>query len=150
TLLKNEEDVWRVISTLTTQVALLQSERQSLGLLFVGGIDYFTQRNDFLSPPELEFEPNDGQPGTVVLTKSDNRNLNFALNAVHTLTSSSFNATTSVGMQYQDRDLNITGILGRTLLTGQTSPSQAASQDPSQNIQKVRDLGFFGQEEVLL
>ncbi|HEV8124002.1 MAG TPA: SusC/RagA family TonB-linked outer membrane protein [Gemmatimonadales bacterium] len=151
-LLKNEEDVWRIIGTMTARVALLQSERQSLNLLFVGGADYFTQRNDFLSPPELEFEPNDGQPGTVVLTKSTNQNLNFAANATHTMTaaSGSYQATTSIGMQYQDRDLNITGILGRTLLTGQTSPSQAASQDPSESIEKVRNLGFFGQEELLL
>jgi len=151
-LLKNQEDVWRVIGTVNTRVSVLASSRQSLNLLFVGGADYFTQRNDFLSPPELEFEPNDGQPGTVVLTKANNLNLNFAVNATHILmpASGSFSATTSVGMQYQDRDLNITGILGRTLLTGQTSPSQAASQDPSENIQKVRDLGFYGQEELLL
>jgi TonB-linked SusC/RagA family outer membrane protein len=151
-LLKNEEDVWRMIGTLSSRVALLQSERQSLNLLFVGGVDYFHQRNDFLSPPELEFEPNDGQPGTVVLTKTESRNLNFAVNAAHTLTpaTNSYQATTSLGMQYQDRDLDGTSILGRTLLTGQTSPSQAASQDPTETIQKVRDLGFFGQEEVLL
>jgi hypothetical protein len=151
-LLKNNEDVWRVLGSLTTRVSLLASSRQSLNLLVTGGADYFSQRNDFLAPPELEFEPNDGRPGTVVLTKSDNLNLNLSGNAVHMFTPASgqFQATTSVGVQFDDRELNITSILGRTLLTGQTSVDQAASQDPSSRVIPVKNLGIFGQEEVLL
>jgi TonB-dependent starch-binding outer membrane protein SusC len=151
-LLKNDEDVWRVLGTMTTRFSLLANARQSLNLQVTGGADYFSQRNDFLAPPELEFEPSDGRPGTVVLTKSDNLNLNLAGNLVHSFTPQSgrFQATTSVGVQYDNRELNITSILGRTLLTGQTSVDQAASQDPSSRITPVKNLGIFGQEEVLL
>ena len=46
--------------------------------------DYFEQDNDFVSPPELEFEPNDGQPGSVVLSKASNLNLNLAVNSNYT------------------------------------------------------------------
>ena len=151
-LVKNEEDVWRMIGTMTTRFSILANARQSLNLLVTGGADYFSQRNDFLAPPELEFEPNDGRPGTVVLTKSDNLNLNISGNVVHSFTPESgrFQATTSLGVQYDNRELNITSILGRTLLTGQTSVDQAASQDPSSRVIPVKNLGIFGQEEVLL
>ncbi len=152
TLLKNDEDVWRMIGTVTTRVNLLATPRQSLNVQVTGGADYFSQRNDFLSPPELEFEPNDNRPGTVVLTKSNNLSLNLIANAVHVFTpaSGSFQATTSAGVQYDDRELNVISILGRTLLTGQSSVDQAASQDPSSRIIPVKGMGIYGQEEVLL
>jgi TonB-linked SusC/RagA family outer membrane protein len=150
-LLQNDEDVWRVLGTVTARWSVLRSERSNLQLITIGGGDFFNQRNNFVSPPELQYEPNDGQPGTVVLTKAQNRNLNLALNATHTYTprSDSWQATTSAGVQYEDRELNATQILGRTLLAG-TSPDLAASVTPFQQIEPVRDLGIFGQEEVLL
>jgi TonB-linked SusC/RagA family outer membrane protein len=150
-LLKNDEDLWRFIGTVTSRINLLASAHQSLNLTVIGGADYFSQTNDFLSPPELEYEPNDNQPGTVVLTKSNNLNLNLQGNAVHVYTpSSGFQATTSAGVQFDDKDLDITSILGRTLLTGQTSVDQAASQDPSSRKTPVKGLGLYAQEELLL
>jgi TonB-linked SusC/RagA family outer membrane protein len=150
-LLQNDEDVWRVLGTVTARWSLVRSERNHLQLITIGGADYFDQRNNFVSPPSLQYEPNDGLPGTVVLTKSQNRNLNLAVNATHTYTpgSDSWQATTSAGVQYEDRELNSTAILGRTLLAG-TSPDLAASVTPFQQIEPVRDLGIFGQEEILL
>jgi TonB-dependent starch-binding outer membrane protein SusC len=150
-LLQNDEDVWRVLGTATARWSLVRSARSNLQLVTIAGVDFFNQRNNFVSPPELQFEPNDGQPGTVVLTKAQNRNLNLAVNATHTYTpgSESWQATTSAGIQYEDRELNSTQILGRTLLAG-SSPDLAASVTPFQEIEPVRDLGLFGQEEVLL
>jgi TonB-dependent receptor-like protein len=150
-LLQNDEDVWRILGTVTAKWSVLRSEHSNLQLIGIGGADFFNQHNDFVSPPELQYEPNDGQPGTVVLTKAQNRNLNLAVNATHTYApgSASWQATTSAGVQYEDRELNSTQILGRTLLAG-TSPDLAASVTPFQQIEPVRDLGIFGQEELLL
>jgi TonB-linked SusC/RagA family outer membrane protein len=150
--LLNDEDVWRLMGTSTLRWSVLQSARHSLQFIGVGGVDYFQQDNNFVSPPELQFEPNDGQPGTVVLSKSSNRNLNLSLNGTHTFTSGDQGTqfTTSAGFQYEERRLFATQVLGRNLLTGQTSPQQAASQTVLSNLQPVRDLGIFGQEEVLL
>jgi TonB-linked SusC/RagA family outer membrane protein len=152
--LKNDEDVWRLLGTTTLRWSAIQSARSNLQLVGTGGVDYFQQDNDFVSPPELQFEPNDGQPGTVVLSKSSNRNLNLALNAIHTYRPGNAEHgtqwTTSAGIQFEERRLFATQILGRTLLTGQTSPQQAASQTVLSRIEPVRDLGLFGQEEVLL
>jgi TonB-linked SusC/RagA family outer membrane protein len=150
--LENDEDVWRLLGTTTLRWSAFQSARHNLQLIGVGGVDYFQQDNNFVSPPELQFEPNDGQPGTVVLSKSSNRNLNLALNATHSFTPSEGGTqfTTSAGIQYEERRLFATQVLGRNLLTGQQSPQQAASQTVLSNLQPVKDLGIFAQEEVLL
>lgn len=152
--LTNDEDVWRVLGTTVLRWSAVRSERSNLQLIGTGGVDYFQQDNNFITPPELQFEPNDGQPGTVVLSKSSNRNLNLALNAIHTFLPGDPDHgaqwTTSAGIQFEERRLFATQIIGRTLLTGQTSPQQAASQTVLSRIEPVRDLGLFGQEEVLL
>ena len=53
-------------------------------------------------------------------------------------------------MQYEDRQLDATRILARTLLSGQENPDQAASVSVLQDDRPVRDLGIYGQEELLL
>jgi TonB-linked SusC/RagA family outer membrane protein len=151
--LKNEEDVWRVLGTLTARMPILTSPRHSLQLITIAGADYFEQDNNFVSPPDLQYEPTvDGQPGTVVLGKSSNLNLNFAVNGNYTYVpeSKSFQSTLSAGVQYEDRKLNATSILGRTLLVGQENPDQATSVTVFQDERPVRDLGLYGQEELLL
>ncbi|HEX7337125.1 MAG TPA: SusC/RagA family TonB-linked outer membrane protein [Gemmatimonadales bacterium] len=151
-LLENHEDTWRALGTVTARVNLVSKPSHNVALIGIGGVDYFNQENDFISPPELEYEPNDGQPGTVVLSKSSNLNLNLAVNGNYTYTPESgrFQSTTSAGIQYEDRTLDATRILARTLLSGQRNPDQATSVSVLQDNRPVRDLGIYGQEEVLL
>jgi TonB-linked SusC/RagA family outer membrane protein len=152
TFLKNEEDTWRALGTLTARLNLASGARHNLQVITIGGVDYFNQENDFVSPPQLEYEPNDGQPGTVVLSKSSNLNLNLAVNGNYTFLpqSQQYQSTTSFGVQYERRDLNATRVLGRTLLPGQENPDQAASLSVLQDDRPVRDLGVYAQEELLL
>ena len=146
--------MWRLLGATTLRWNAIRKAKSNLQFIGIGGVDYFQQDNNFVSPPELQYEPNDGQPGTVVLSKSSNRNVNLAFNAIHTYLPGDpehgTQWTTSVGTQYEERRLFATQILGRTLLTGQTSPQQAASQTVLSRLEPVRDLGIFGQEEVLL
>jgi TonB-linked SusC/RagA family outer membrane protein len=150
--LKNEEDTWRAIGTVTARATLVSKPRHTWQLISTGGADYFEQDNDLVSPPDLEYEPNDGQPGTVVLSKASNINLSLAVNSNYTYApeSESFQSTFSAGVQYEDRTLDATRILARTLLPGQENPDQATSVTPLQDDRLVRDLGFYGQEELLL
>ena len=150
--LKNEEDTWRALGTITAKMNLMARAQHTMNLIAIGGVDYFNQENDFVSPPELEYEPTDGQPGTVVLSKASNLNLNLAVNGNYTYApkSNDFQATTSLGVQYENRNLNATRVLGRTLLSGQENPDQAASLSVLQDDRPVEDLGIYGQEEVLL
>ena len=151
-LLTNAEDTWRALGTLTARATVVSSARHNVTLIGVGGADYFNQDNEFISPPEMEYEPNDGQPGTVVAGKSSNLNLNLAVNGNYTYTPESghFQATTSAGVQYEDRTLDATRILARTLLSGQQNPDQATSVSVLQDDRPVKDFGIYGQEEILL
>src|SRR5213078_1097778 len=63
--------------------------------------------------------------------------------------SRAYRATTSLGVQYFDKSLNFTNLVGRNLPPGQSNIDQATSIAVNQDVQPVRDLAMFGQEEVL-
>src|SRR5207245_82495 len=149
--LTKHEDVWRSLGTSTARVDAVTTATQRLQFTLTGGLDYFSQRNDIVSPADLQYEPQDGQPGTVVRGKGSDLRLNRAGSAIHTYTPAScaFQATTSAGFQYQNKDFNRTNVVGRTIALGLQNVSQAASITSSQSEQPVKNLGLYGQEEVL-
>ncbi|HEU0301353.1 MAG TPA: SusC/RagA family TonB-linked outer membrane protein, partial [Longimicrobium sp.] len=150
-LLDNTEDVWRFIGSSTARVPLLEGDEQSLRLVMTGGADFFRQRNDLLSPVDLEYEAvlAENEAGTSVLGNSDNLNLNGNANLVHTWAPSSFTATTSVGVQYEDRDLGINRIFTTGLVAGQGGVDDGPRPFVIETRQRVRDFGVFAQEEFL-
>ncbi len=150
--LKNSEDVWRILATTTLRFDAITTPQHNLRFTATGGLDNFSQRNDIYSPPELYFEPNDGQPGTVVLGKSQNTNVNLLGSGVYTYTpsSGSLTATTSATVQYINTSLNFSNIVGRDILTGLQNVDKAANiTNLTQNETPVRDVGVNLQEEVL-
>lgn len=149
-LLENAEDVWRFIGSGSARVPLLEGDQQSLRMVFSGGADFFRQRNRLLSPVDLEFEAVlEEEAGTSVLANSDNLNLNGNANLVHTWAPSSFTATTSLGVQYEDRDLGVNRIIARGLVAGQGGVDDGPEPFVIENRQRVRDFGVFAQEEFL-
>lgn len=151
-LSKNDEIVWRFIGSGSADLDVLTTENQRLRLLGNAGIDYFNQKNEVLTPPELQFEPLDGQPGTSILGTAYSQNINLGLNAVHDYTPGGGNitATTSLGVQYEIRDLDFTRTTGRDLIAGLSNVDKATSIEVYQLRERVEDLGFFVQEEVLV
>ncbi|HEX8695145.1 MAG TPA: SusC/RagA family TonB-linked outer membrane protein [Longimicrobium sp.] len=150
-LMSNDENVWRVISSGTVKADLVRGERHSLRLLLTGGADFFNQENGLLFPPELQFEAQGTQPGTVISANADNLNLNGNVNLVHTFTpeGAAWTATTSAGVQYEDRDLTIDRIVTRDLVAGQGSVDAGPSNAVFDSRQRVQDLGVYVQEEFL-
>ena len=150
--LKNAEDVWRIFANTQLKFDAITTAQHNLRFTATGGLDNFSQRNDIYSPPELYFEPNDGQPGTVVLGKTQNTNVNVLGSAVYTYTpsSGSLTATTSATWQYINTSLNFSNIVGRDILTGLQNVDKAANiTNLTQNETPVRDVGANLQEEVL-
>jgi outer membrane receptor protein involved in Fe transport len=149
--MKNNEDVFRFIGGATFQWDAVQTPQHYLRFVTLGGADFFTQENALFFPRELQFEPNDGQPGTSLLSKSGNLYLNVDASAVHTYTPSSnaFSATTSLGMQYLRRKLDISRITSRDLTAGQENVDAGANIGVSEFRSLIKDLGFFAQEEFL-
>jgi S-(hydroxymethyl)glutathione dehydrogenase/alcohol dehydrogenase len=124
---------------------------QAVTLLADFGVDRFSQENSLVSPPEMQFEPLDGLPGTSVLTNASGENLNLAGHVVYSFTPGPrFDLRTSAGVQYDTRDLNIATVTARNLLGGQSNIDRAAVIDTRQRRERVEDLGFFLQEELLI
>lgn len=149
-LTSNKEDVWRVINSSRITWNPLATERSSLRLTATGGLDYFIQKNTIFSPPVLQYEDDDGLPGTSLLSNSDNLNLNMDGNAVHTYTGRGFSATTSAGVQYARRSLDVNRVESRNLIAGQSNVSSGTAVRVRENRSLIKDLGFFAQEEILL
>ena len=150
-LMKNDENVWRFLSAGTVDFDLLTNEHHTLRLIGKGGLDFFNQENSLFFPPDLQFEPNDGELGTSLLKQSNNLNLNLDLNAVHTYTPASgrFTATTSAGIQHTRRNLDVLQNEGYNLVGGQENIDAATRKVVLRNRQLAKNLGYFLQEEVL-
>lgn len=148
TLMKNSEDVYRIISSFKATLTPLTSSTQSVRITGLGAADFFTQKNALFFPPELQFEDDDGQVGTSLLSNSDNLNLNFDLNGVHSWTPGVFAATTSAGLQFVRRNLDIGRIVSRNLVGGQQNVDAGTTISVLETRQKVNNLGVFAQEEV--
>jgi TonB-linked SusC/RagA family outer membrane protein len=151
-LLKNDEDVWRFISSAKLTYDVVNTP--SSNLIFTGdlGVDRFQQLNNLLSPPELQYENNDGLPGTLLKTNSSNLNINSSLNLVHSFTpkSADLQLTSSIGAQYQSRDLETARTTSQNLIAGQTQSDAATVIGVFDNRSKVVDLGLYVQEELSL
>ncbi len=145
-----QEDVWRFVSGATLDWTPFQWQRSSLKFTTTAGLDFFNQKNALFFPPELQFEPQDGLLGTSLLSKSDNLSLTLQGGAVHTLTGGGFTATTSGGVQYLRRELDIDRTTGRNLVGGQSNVDAATAIATEQQRERVNNLGYFLQEEVLL
>lgn len=151
-LMKNDEKVNRSIVAGRLTLNAIQAQSYSLKLIANGGVDHFSQENSLLFPPELQFEPiDDGEPGTALLSNSNNLNLNIGTNAVFTYTplSGAFAATTSVGVNGSSRDLRISRITSRNLVGGLGIVGAGTNVRVLEQRQRVEDFGLFAQEEFL-
>jgi TonB-linked SusC/RagA family outer membrane protein len=150
-LMKNDESVWRFLSSGTLDYDVFSNQRHSLKLIGRGGLDFFSQDNALFFPPDLQFEGNDGELGTSLLKESNNLNLNLDVNAVHSFTPSSrgFTATTSAGVQHTRRNLRILQNEGYNLVGGQENIDAATRKVVKRTRELVKNLGYFLQEEVV-
>jgi TonB-linked SusC/RagA family outer membrane protein len=150
-LLKNRELVWRIVNSSRLNYNVFERGSHQVKLSAVGGVDVFTQRDDIYSPPELQFEPNDGLPGTAVSSYGQNLQYNLNLNGVHVFTPKSWISVTSqVGTQYEVRDLDQARTVGQNLLGGLAEPVAGTVRTLENNKTRVVDYGVFVQSEALL
>ncbi|HKO15470.1 MAG TPA: SusC/RagA family TonB-linked outer membrane protein [Gemmatimonadaceae bacterium] len=152
---KDDEDVWRQVGGANISYAMLATQSQTLTLSAAGGFDRFDADGETYSPNYLQFEPDDGQPGTAVQAEALSRQFNGSLNLVHTYTPSGARflpgistLTTSAGVQYEDRDLNRYTVVARGLLPGIENIDQG---NPTLNQTKslVRNQALYASEELL-
>jgi TonB-linked SusC/RagA family outer membrane protein len=152
TLMTRNEELWRVLTSARAQLDMISSTQNTLKLIINGGFDHFIQEDGIVSPPELQFEPNDGLPGTVVRSFGNSFLGNINANVVHTFrTSNGFlSATTQAGTQYEYTRLMLDRTASKGLIGGTPSVATATSVAVEQEFNRIKDFGFFGQEELLI
>jgi TonB-linked SusC/RagA family outer membrane protein len=146
----NTETVLRFTGGATLSFQALTTEHSSLRLVGAAGADFFNQKAQVIAPPELFFEATQPTPGISALSNGDSRFLNWNLNAIHTYApaSGSWRATTSVGTQYEDRNLNRSRVVAQGLIPGQTNIDQGSVFGQQFQVETTeRTLAFYGQEE---
>ncbi len=154
-LLQNNEDVNRYIVSGRVNMNAFTSASQNVQLSYVGGLDKLSSEQYQLAPAVLQFQrpgTNNGTfPGAAIQGNGSERLNNHALNLVHALTgwSQYFTATTSGGVQYEERNLVDYNIIGRGLIPGQVNASGAANTAVTNSRNIVRNQAFYAQEEIL-
>ncbi|HYI01930.1 SusC/RagA family TonB-linked outer membrane protein, partial [Hyalangium sp.] len=152
-LVKNDEDVWRLLASGDATVNVHKDATSELRVLANFGVDRFQQKNNVFFPPELNFEAvDDGLPGTSLAGSSDVRNLNGGLNVVYNLRpqGTGINSNTSAGISLEERTTNSLYVISRYLNAGQPNVDAGTQVVVRENRQLVRDRGYYLQEEAIL
>jgi len=147
----NDENVDRFVGSVKATFDILTRPEHHLQFVGVGGVDRFSQQDALLFPPELQFQQTSGLPGVSLLTNADIHNANWNTNLVYSYrpASGKLVATTSAGLQYEERELDLTPIVSRNLIAGQQNVNAGTSISVSQHRELAKDYGFYGQQELL-
>ncbi len=146
----NHEETNRFTGGATLGWNTWTTERQSLRLIAAGGLDVFNQSNDVWTPNDLFFERPQALPGESIESGGRSRFVNWNLNGVHSYTPGGWGATTSFGLQYEDRQLNTFQIRTQNLLPGQRNVNQGTNITAAEALNEERTLAFYAQEELRL
>lgn len=146
--LVNNELTHRAIGSIKIDYGLFQQETQSLGLLVVGGADFYNQENTVFAPPFIQIEESVSEPGQSVMTTTDNLNTNLSLNLVHKMKMSGMNFNTTAGLQYETYNWNSLFVHATGMLPTQENVDKASSQAVYHDRKKRQDRGQFLQTEI--
>jgi TonB-linked SusC/RagA family outer membrane protein len=150
-VLINNEIVNRTIITSRLTWNIFELQEQALDFIVYGGIDFYSQENKIISPPETQFERNSDNPGQSLLAETENSNTNLYFNLLHNYTlPSNISFRSAAGFQIENIDANYVTTMTTGLTVTQENIDQAATLDALQNRSIQRDRGFFFQEEVNL
>ncbi|WP_428261869.1 SusC/RagA family TonB-linked outer membrane protein [Haliangium sp.] len=149
-LMSDSEETWRLLGSASANYRAWETDTQSVNFGANFGVDRYQQQNALLFPSSLNFTAPDGAKGIALDATAEVRNFNLGLNGVYNLrpASGAFQAATTVGFQYEDRDISTLYVEGRNLNAGVTNVHAAASVSALETRQRVRDAGVHLQQEV--
>ncbi|HWW84921.1 MAG TPA: SusC/RagA family TonB-linked outer membrane protein [Vicinamibacterales bacterium] len=150
-LLHNDESIYRFLGNGHGTLHVLSTTNNALNLLLVGGLDYFQQQNSLYSPPDLQYEILYGNPGTSVLSNTNNlfTNLNLSLVDIFTPGGGAFRATTSIGAQEETRYQSLSRTEAKNLAGTLQNINRGTNVTVDEQRQNTVDEGLFAQEEFL-
>jgi TonB-linked SusC/RagA family outer membrane protein len=154
-LMQNNEDVYRLIFSGRANWAAYTGTTNTLNFSVQGGADRYSNENYIRAPQELQFQragtaQGGTFPGTIIQGNGTERLTNITGSAVWAFTPGWVSATTSAGVQLQDRASNDYNILGRGLGPQQSVAAGAQNITITDRQEKSRTQAAYGQEELLL
>ncbi|HEX9893670.1 MAG TPA: TonB-dependent receptor plug domain-containing protein, partial [Gemmatimonadales bacterium] len=149
-LARNLEQTNRFTGGLNVIWQPIQSDRHSFKFVAGGGVDAFDQNNDIWTPNELFWEATQAQPGSAIEGNADSKYYNWNLNGVHVFHTGTWSATTSLGLQFEDRRLKTARATTTNLIPGQQNVGQGTTTTSFETLTEERTLALYAQEEVRL
>ncbi len=148
--IKNTEDVNRFLGSGSLSFQALQTASNRLRFEYLTGIDQFSQDNQLYSPNFLQFEANDGLPGTAVQNTTNSRQLNQRLSMSYDFTPSNlpFSLSTVAGVTQEQQRLNAFLVTARGLIPTVTNINQG-TQFTNQTKTKTIDQAWYVQQSLL-
>lgn len=148
--IRNNEDVNRFIGSGSMSFQAIQTAANRLRFEYLAGIDQFTQENQVYGPNFLQYEANDGLPGTAVQNTNNSRQLNQRLSMSYDFTPSNlpFSLSTVAGVTQEQQRLNSYLITARGLIPTITNINQG-TQFTSQTKTKDVDQAWYFQQSIL-
>jgi TonB-dependent starch-binding outer membrane protein SusC len=153
---RNNEDVHRLITSGRVNYTAFSNASNTLTLTGQGGVDWFSNENYLLAPPELQsMQLGSNQagdyPGFAIQGNGTNRLSNFGLSAIWNMFSgASINSTFSAGIQTGAVASNDYNLIGQGLTPTQSNAAGAQLTDVTQNRTSVINQAFYVQEDLLL
>ena len=154
-LMQSNEDVYRLIFSGTAKWAAYSGEKSNLNFSVQGGADRYSNENYIFAPQELQFQragttQGGTFPGTIIQGNGTERLTNISGSAVWAFTPGWVSATTSAGVQLQDRNYNDYNMVGRGLGPQQFVAAGAQNITVTDRQEKSRTQAAYAQEELLL
>lgn len=146
----NDEETNRFTGGFTLDWDTYQDPRQNFRVVFGAGLDAFDQRNNVWTPNELFFEQTQALPGESIESGGRSMFYNWNLNGIHNFTGSGWSASTSFGIQYEDRRLNTFQIRTQNLLPGQRNVNRGTTTTATENLEQERTIALYAQESLRL
>lgn len=154
-LMQSNEDVYRLIFSGRANWAAYNGEKNSLNFSVQGGADRYSNENYIRAPQELQFQragtaQGGTFPGTIIQGNGTERLTNISGSAVWAFSPRWVSATTSAGVQLQDRAFNDYNMVGRGLGPQQFVAAGAQNITVTDRQEKSRTQAAYVQEELLL
>ncbi len=148
--LRNNETTTRAQGSGRLDYQAIATDNHQLRVSFLAGLDRYDTDGSIVSPGFLQFEPNDGLPGTNVQSQINSRQYNTSLAGVYTWVPRTLplSTTSTAGVSYEQQQLNIFRIQSRGTIptVGNVGAGQVTA---NQNQELFRDQAFYVQQDVL-
>ena len=148
--LKIDEDVYRTIGSGNITYTAFTSTKNNVNIVGAVGVDRFQQQGEIFSPAFLQYELNDGLPGTATLSEVQGTNINSSLSAVWTYNPGMtwFNSVNaSVGTAFEQQGQDVARFRARGLNPGVPNVNQG-QQNSEQTKVLFRDQAVYANADT--